>query len=167
MSSHLVQHVWWGSIESEIHAQKFTQKFTLGSQIHKTVKFVPISYEFAPISTVSLSHSSQSRFLPVFEQILSLLASLQSRPDAAADTLAHYQALPIAHHQMEEATYQPEALSVEDVVAWAASLNPSPEVIHLDPRSPSRNSYMGEKAWSTNLWRELLNQMLLKPGGKA
>ena len=42
-----------------------------------------------------------------------------------------------------------------DVVAWAVSLNPAPEVIHLDLRSPSRNSYMGAKARSTNLWREL------------
>ena len=29
------------------------------------------------------------------------------------------------------------------------------EVIQIDLRSPSRNSYMGWKAWSTNLWRQL------------
>ena len=29
------------------------------------------------------------------------LASLASRPDPAADTLDHYQALPVAHHQLE------------------------------------------------------------------
>ena len=89
------------------------------------------------------------------QQTLSQLASLQSRPDAAADTLAQYQALPVAHHQMEEVTYRSGALSVEDVVVWAASLNPAPEVIHLDLHSPSRNSYPGGMAWSTNLWREL------------
>ena len=56
---------------------------------------------------------------------------------------------------MEEATYQLGALSVEGVVAWAASLNPSSKVIHIDLHSLLRNSYMGEKASSTNLWREL------------
>ena len=35
-------------------------------------------------------------------------------------------------HQLEEATHQLGALAVEDVVAWAASLDPSPEVIHID-----------------------------------
>ena len=60
---------------------------------------------------------------------------------------------------MEEATYQSGALGVDDVVAWAASLYPSPEVIHIDLRSPSRNSYLGEKAWATNLWRKLRFQL--------
>ena len=44
---------------------------------------------------------------------MSQLASLASRPDPAADTLAHYQALPVAHHQLEEATYESEALGVD------------------------------------------------------
>ena len=88
-------------------------------------------------------------------QTLSQLASLQFRPDAAADTLARYQALPVARHQMEEATYNSGALAVEDVVAWAASLDPAPEVVHIDLRSPSHNSFLGGKAWSTRLWREL------------
>ena len=69
--------------------------------------------------------------------------------------MARYQALPVADHQMEEVTYQSGALAVEDVFAWAASLDPSPEVIHIALRSPSRNSYMGGKAWSTILWTEL------------
>ena len=47
------------------------------------------------------------------QQTMSQLASLASRPDPAADTLAHYQALPVAHHQLEEATYESEALGVE------------------------------------------------------
>ena len=48
---------------------------------------------------------------------------------------------------------------VDDVVGWAASLDPSPDVIHIDLRSPTRNSYPGEKAWATNLWRELRRQL--------
>ena len=46
LSSHMLQHVRWDSVEYEIHAPKFTHKFMLGSQIHETVKFVRISYEF-------------------------------------------------------------------------------------------------------------------------
>ena len=88
-------------------------------------------------------------------QTLSQLASLQSRPNAAADTLVQHQALPIAHHQMEEATYNSKALAVEEVVAWSASLDPAPEVIHIDLRSPLRNADNGGKALSTHLWREL------------
>ena len=56
---------------------------------------------------------------------------------------------------MEEATYRSGALAVDDVVAWAASLDPTPEVIHIDLCSPSRNSYLGRKAPTPNLWREL------------
>ena len=56
---------------------------------------------------------------------------------------------------MEEATCNSGALAVEDVVAWGASLDLAPEVIHIDLRSPSRNCYLGGKAWSTHLWREL------------
>ena len=51
-----------------------------------------------------------------------------------------------AHYQMEEGTYNSGALALEDVVAWAASLDPAPEGIHIDLRSPSRNSYLGGKA---------------------
>ena len=86
---------------------------------------------------------------------MSQLASLASCPDPALDTLAHYQALPVAHHQLEEATYQSGALGVDDVVGWAPSLYPSPDVIHIDLRSPTRNSYLGGRAWATTLWREL------------
>ena len=88
------------------------------------------------------------------QQTMSQLASLASRLDPAADTLAHYQALPVAHHQLEEATYQSGALGVDDVVGPAASLDPSPEVIHIDMRSPTRNSYLGGRGWATTLWRE-------------
>ena len=88
------------------------------------------------------------------QHTLSQLVSLQSRPDPAADTLAHYQALPVAHHQLEEATYQSGALGVDDVVGRAASLDPSPDVIHIDLRSPTRNSYSGGRGWATTLWRD-------------
>ena len=127
------------------------------------MKFVRISYESAPISTMSLSHSSESLSLHLLvtmsQHTLSQLASLQSRPDPAANTLAHYQALPVVHHQLEEATYQSGALGVDDVVGSAASLDTSPDVIHIDLRSPSRNSSSGGKAWSTTLWRELCRQL--------
>ena len=89
------------------------------------------------------------------QQTMSQLASLSSRPDPAADTLAHYQALPVAHHQLEEATYESEALGVDDIVGSAAS----PEVIHIDMRSPTRNSYLGGRGWATTLWRELRRQL--------
>ena len=93
------------------------------------------------------------------QQTMSQLASPASRPDPAADTLAHYQALPVAHRQLEEATYGSGALGVDDVVGWAASLDPSPEVIHIDMRSPTRNSYLGGRGWATTLWRELRRQL--------
>ena len=92
-------------------------------------------------------------------QTLSQLASPQSRPDSAASTLAHDQAISVAHHQLEEATYKLGALGVDDVVGWAASLDPSPDVIHIDLRSPTRNSYLMGKAWSPTLWRELCRQL--------
>ena len=44
-------------------------------------------------------------------------------------------------------------------MGWAASLDPSPEVIHIDLRSPSRNSYLGGRGWATTLWRELRRQL--------
>ena len=44
-------------------------------------------------------------------------------------------------------------------MGWAASLDPSPEVIHIDMRSPTRNSYLGGGGWATTLWRELRRQL--------
>ena len=93
------------------------------------------------------------------QQTMSQLASLASRPDPAADTLVHYQALPVAHHQLEEATYGSGALGVDDVVGWAASLYPSPEVIHIHMRSRTRNSYPSSVD-------QLLNSMRTNPVGK-
>ena len=97
--------------------------------------------------------------LTMSQQTMSELASLASRPDPAAYTLAHYQALPVAHNQLEEATYGSGALGVDDVVGWAASLDPSPDVIHIDLRGPTRNSYLGGRGWATTLWRELRRQI--------
>ena len=42
----MVQHICWDSREFEIDAPRFTQKFTVDSQIHDNVKFARISYEF-------------------------------------------------------------------------------------------------------------------------
>ena len=93
------------------------------------------------------------------QQTMSQLASLAPRPDPTADTLAHYQALPVAHHELEEATYLSGALRVDDVLGWAASLDPSPEVIRIDMRSPTGNSYLGGRGWATTLRRELRRQL--------
>ena len=93
------------------------------------------------------------------QQIMSELASLASRTDPSADTLGHYQALPVSHHQLEEAAYLLGALGVDDVVGWATSLDPSPEVIHIDMRSPTRNSCLGGRGRATPLWRQLRRQL--------
>ena len=50
------------------------------------------------------------------QQTMSQLACVASRQDPAADTLAHYQALPVAHHELEEAAYLSGLLGVDDVV---------------------------------------------------
>ena len=129
---------------------------TLGSQIHEDLKIAQISYEFNLISTVSLSLELSSHLLlTMSQQTMSRLSGLASHPYPAADTFAQHQALPVAHHQFEEATYLSGALGVDDVVGWAASLDPSPHVIHMDLRSPTCNSYLGGRAWATTLWREL------------
>ena len=66
--------------------------------------FVRFSYEFAPLS-IALVFTSLTLSLAMSQQTISQLASLQPRPDVAADTLAQYQALLVDNHQMEEATY--------------------------------------------------------------
>ena len=95
------------------------------------------------------------------QQTTSQLASLASRRNPATHTLAHYQALPVSPHlnQLEEAAYLSWALGVDVVVGWAASLDPSPEVIHIDMRSPTRNSYLEGRGWATTLWSELRRQL--------
>ena len=45
----MVQHFWWDSVESEIHAQKFTHKFTPGSQIHETVNEFHVNLPHSPL----------------------------------------------------------------------------------------------------------------------
>ena len=69
-------------------------------------------------------------------QRLSQLASLQPRPDLAVDDLARKEAIPVAHHQMEEATYGSGALALEEAVVWVASVDPAHDMIHIDLRSP-------------------------------
>ena len=90
---------------------------------------------------------------------MSQLASLASRSVPAADTLAHYQALSVSHHQLEEAAYLWRGLRMDDGVSRAASVDPSPEVIHIDMPSPIRNSYLGGRGWARRLWRELRRQL--------
>ena len=51
---------------------------------------------------------------------------MASRPNPATDTLAHYQALPVAHHQLEEATYLLGALGWMMLWAWQHPLTPPP-----------------------------------------
>ena len=56
---------------------------------------------------------------------------------------------------MKEVAYGFGALAGEEVVSRATSLDPAPEVIHIDLLSPLHNCYVGEKSGSTELWREL------------
>ena len=109
LTSRLFPHIRCCSVESGANSPKFTPRFTQDSRESKTVTFVRILYEFR----TKLFHIALLRFptaLNAFRHLnmsptLSQLASLQSSPDAAADTLAQYQALPVPHHGMEEATY--------------------------------------------------------------
>ena len=163
LTSRLFPHIRCCFVEPCVNSPKFTQDSLQIQGSEFRTKFVRNSYELrtgfvpcVPLCTLSLSCSPLIAFrYLIMSQMLSQLASLQSTPDAAADTLARYEALPVAHHQMEEATYNSGPLVVEEVVAWAASLDLPLEVIHIDLRSPSRNSYLGGKAWSTEFWREL------------
>ena len=125
-----------------------SQKFRTNLYEFRT-NFVRIYPPFHSFALLQLPKPSRSSLLTMSQQTMSQLASLSSRPDPAADTLAHYQALPVAHHQLEEATYESEALGADDIVGWAASLDPSPDVIHIDMRSPTRNSYLGGRGWAT------------------
>ena len=111
---------------SRINSRKI-HRFTRMCHSHE---FRTNSYEFRTNSPsfalfrflTALKLSSHS-LLTMSQQTMSHLASLASRPDPAADTLAHYQALPVAHHQLEEAAYLSGALGVDDVL-WAG-LHPS------------------------------------------
>ena len=84
-------------------------KFVRNSYEIRT-NFVRISYEFRtnlpsfPLFRFPTAQAFFAFSLTMSQQTMSQLASLASRPDPAADTLAHYQALPVAHHQLEEAT---------------------------------------------------------------
>ena len=67
-------------------------------------------------------------------------------PDPAADTHAHFVALPRRPHRLEEATYT-GGLPVGDVVALANGLDPSRTLIHIDLRDPERAGALGKKGW--------------------
>ena len=93
------------------------------------------------------------------QHTMSQLASLASRPAPAADTLAHYQAspLPTINWRRQRTSRRHWGWMTSWAVSheWSASLDPSPDVIHIDMRSPSRNSYLGGRGWATTLWRDL------------
>ena len=89
LPSRLFPHIRCSSVEFGANSPKFTQD---SLQI-QGCEFVRISDEFVPICTLSLSYSTLIAFrYLIMSQTLSQLASLQSRPDAAADTLAQHQA---------------------------------------------------------------------------
>ena len=130
------------------------------------MKFARILYEFVQtyphFHSFAFSKPSKPFFAFSFDHVPADYVPARQpglAPDPAADTLVYYQALPVAHHQLEEATYLPGALGVDDVVGWATSLDPSPEVVHIHLRSPTRNSYLGGRGWATMLWRELRRQL--------
>ena len=77
-----------------------------------------------------------------------------SLPDPAADTHAHFLALPRRPHTMEEATYT-GGLLVGEVMEWAKGLDPFPTLIHIDMREPERAGALRKKGWATDLWQQL------------
>ena len=152
-TSHPHVHIRRCSIEPAANSPKFTQNSHQIQACEFCTNVVRIWTSLHCFPLVLSSHRHLF-FTLIMSQTLSQLASLQSRPDPSADTLVAYQVLPVAQHGMEEATYNSEALAVEEIVDWAASLFPAPHVIHIDLRTPTCNSYFGGKAWATELWRE-------------
>ena len=78
------------------------------------------------------------------------LSQIGSLPDPSADTLAHYQALPLLSHTLGEATYT-RGLLVGEVVDWAKGLDPFPDLIHIDMRDPERARALRKMGWATHL----------------
>ena len=78
-----------------------------------------------------------------------------SLPDPAADTHAHFVALPHRPHTLEEAIYT-GGLLVGEVVEWAKGLDPSPTLIHIDMREPECAGALRKKGWATDLWQQLV-----------
>ena len=108
------------------------------------VNFVQTSYKF--VQTLHESALFSFMFLALIDvmsmsRTVSQLASVQSRPNPSVDTNAEYQGLPVQQHLIEEALYDSDNLALEVVVAWAASLKPPTEVVHIDLCSPGRNAY--------------------------
>ena len=95
-----------------------------------------------------------------------------SLPDPAADTHAHFLALPRRPHTLEEATHT-GGLLVGEVVDWAKGLDPSPTLIDIDIRDPERAGALRKKGWATDLWQLLqlglpeLRAVCLIPAPKA
>ena len=152
-TSRLFPYIGLCLVESVAHSPKFTHRFT-------RIQDCGFRTNWYEIGTFRFTAALKGFRYLIMSQTLSKLVSLQSGPDAAAGTLAQYPTLPVTHHHMEEGTSNSRALAVEDVVAWAASLDPTLEVIHINLRSTSHNSYFGGKAWSMNVWRELRLRVL-------
>ena len=88
-------------------------------------------------------------------QTLSQLASQQSCPDPSANTLVAYHGLPVTHHHMQEASYDSDALGVEVVADWAASLDPPLMLFTFICIAPPTTHIFLGKAWTIELLREL------------
>ena len=75
-------------------------------------------------------------------------------PDPAADTHAHFMALPRRVHTLEEATCT-GGLPVREVVQWAKGLDLSPTLIHIHMREHKHESALRKLGWATDLWQQL------------
>ena len=92
-----------------------------------------------------------------YAALISLAMALSQHgrlPDLAADTHAHFLALPRRPHTLEEATYT-GGLLVGEVVEWAKGLDPSPTLIHIDMREPACDGALRKKGWTMDLWHQL------------
>ena len=144
LTSRLFPHIWCCSVEFGANSPKFTQD-SHKIHTHSRWRICPTLHRFASLQLSSPFVISICR--KCFRNWRPCSPGLMLLPTPWRNTKP---SLSVAHHQIEEATYNSGALTVEEVVAWAASLDPAPEVIHIDLRSPSRNSHLGGKAW-TNL----------------
>ena len=115
--------------------------------------FARLSREYVQgFSSSAIFHA----FLPLCSFYFSRNGSLATcnLPDPAADTHAHFRALPRCPHTLEEATYT-GGLLVGGGSEWAKGLDPSPTLIHIDTREPARDGALRKKGWTTELWHQL------------
>ena len=81
------------------------------------------------------------------------LSRLGSTPNPSVATHFHYQLHPILAHELEEATYEFDVLSLRSIVEWLAKQPPPPPpaVVHINMRSPDRTQVYCRKGWSTRV----------------